>query len=91
MDLPGPEPFQLPTSPMNSNAEDAVPSQNALWKEIRRVNALLERRIAEQMAAVWRSGRARVASGASADSSAVRTNQDEGSNSSPRNGDDCPA
>jgi hypothetical protein len=76
---------------MNSNAEDEVPSQSALWTEIRRVNALLERRIAEQMAAIWRSGRARVASAASTDSSAARANQDEASNSTPRNGDDCPA
>jgi len=76
---------------MNSNAEDEVPSQNALWKEIHRVNALLERRIAEQMAAIWRNGRARVASGASADLSARRANHDEASNSTPRNGEDCPA
>jgi hypothetical protein len=38
---------------MKSIAENPVPSRKALLEEIRRVNALLERSIAGQMAAAW--------------------------------------
>ena len=39
---------------MNPRAEDSVPTPAGVWEEIRRVKALLERRVAEQMAATWR-------------------------------------
>jgi hypothetical protein len=42
---------------MDPSAKDPVPNETTLWREIRRVHALIERRIAEQMAAVWRTGR----------------------------------